>query len=176
MLSIDVTRELAHFTLDIQVECPYTVTAVFGPSGSGKTSLLNLVAGLLRPNHGTISIDGEPLFSSKQRIDLPPERRRVGYVFQNDLLFPHLTVRQNLRYGYELLPAGARRFNMDRIVDLLELGPLLQRRPALLNAGLERDRSQRGLMHLSIGKTRVQRHLVLARAADRFDHHRDAEA
>ena len=139
MLSIDVTRELAHFTLDIQVECPYTVTAVFGPSGSGKTSLLNLVAGLLRPHHGTISIDGEPLFSSKQRIDLPPERRRVGYVFQDDLLFPHLTVRQNLRYGYDLLSSGARRFDIDRIVDLLELGPLLERRPALLSGG-ERQR------------------------------------
>ena len=139
MLSIDVTRELAHFTLDIQVACPYTVTAVFGPSGSGKTSLLNLVAGLLRPHHGTISIDGEPLFSSKQRIDLPPERRRVGYVFQDDLLFPHLTVRQNLRYGYDLLPSGARRFEMDRIVDLLELGPLLERRPGLLSGG-ERQR------------------------------------
>lgn len=139
MLSIHTTRELAHFTLDVQVDCPYTVTAVFGPSGAGKTSLLNLVAGLLRPDHGIISIDGDLLFSSKQDIDLPPERRRVGYVFQDDLLFPHLTVQQNLRYGYDLLPTGARRFRVDRIVDLLELGSLLNRRPGLLSGG-ERQR------------------------------------
>jgi molybdate transport system ATP-binding protein len=139
VLSIDVTRKLAHFTLDIQVDCPYTVTAVFGPSGSGKTTLLNLVAGLLRPDHGAISIDGDVLFSSKQGVDLPPERRRVGYVFQDDLLFPHFTVRQNLRYGYDLLLSGARRFAVDRIVDLLELGPLLERRPDLLSGG-ERQR------------------------------------
>jgi molybdate transport system ATP-binding protein len=139
VLSLDVTRKLAHFTLDIQVDCPYTVTAVFGPSGSGKTTLLNLVAGLLRPDHGAVSIDGDVLFSAKQGIDLPPERRRVGYVFQDDLLFPHLTVRQNLRYGYDLLPSGARRFAVDRIVDLLELGPLLERRPGLLSGG-ERQR------------------------------------
>jgi molybdate transport system ATP-binding protein len=139
VLSIEVRRKLAHFTLDIQVECPYTVTAVFGPSGSGKTTLLNLVAGLLRPDQGTIAMDGETLFSSKHDIDLPPERRRVGYVFQDDLLFPHLTVLQNLRYGYDLLPSGARRFNVDHIVDLLELGPLLERRPALLSGG-ERQR------------------------------------
>jgi molybdate transport system ATP-binding protein len=139
VLSIHVARELAHFSLDVQVDCPHIVTAVFGPSGSGKTTLLNLVAGLLRPDRGAISIDGELLFSAAQGIDLPPERRRVGYVFQDDLLFPHLTVRQNLRYGYDLLPSGARRFKVDRIVDLLELGPLLDRRPGLLSCG-ERQR------------------------------------
>jgi molybdate transport system ATP-binding protein len=139
VLSIQVARELAHFTLDIQVDCPYTVTAVFGPSGSGKTTLLNLVAGLLRPDHGAISIDGDLLFSSTHGVDLPPERRRVGYVFQDDLLFPHLTVRQNLRYGYDLLRSSARRFKVDHIVDLLELGSLLERHPGLLSGG-ERQR------------------------------------
>ena len=139
MISIHVTQELEQFTLDVQVDCPYMATAVFGPSGSGKTTLLNLVAGLIRPDRGAISIDGELLFSSTQGVNLPPERRRVGYVFQDDLLFPHLTVRQNLRYGYDLLPAGARRFKVDRIVDLLELGSLLDRRPGLLSGG-ERQR------------------------------------
>jgi len=139
VLSIHVRRELAQFTLDLQVDSPYTVTAVFGPSGSGKTTLLNLVAGLLRPDHGAISLDGDLLFSSTQGIDLPPERRRVGYVFQDDLLFPHLTVRQNLRYGYDLLASSARRFTVDRIVELLELGPFLDRRPGLLSGG-ERQR------------------------------------
>jgi molybdate transport system ATP-binding protein len=139
VLSIQVARELAHFTLDVQVDCPYIATAVLGPSGSGKTTLLNLVAGLLRPDRGAISIDGELLFSSTQGVNLPPEHRKVGYVFQDDLLFPHLTVRQNLRYGYDLLPSGARRFKVDRIVELLELGALLDRRPGLLSGG-ERQR------------------------------------
>lgn len=139
MISIHVARQLAHFSLDVQVDCPHIVTAVFGPSGSGKTTLLNLVAGLIRPDRGAISIDGELLFSATQGINLPPERRRVGYVFQDDLLFPHLTVKQNLRYGYDLLPSGARRFKVDRIVDLLELGPLLDRRPGPLSGG-ERQR------------------------------------
>lgn len=139
MLSIHVSRALSSFTLEVRVECPYTVTAVFGPSGSGKTTLLNLVAGLLQPDFGEIVIDDEVLFSSDRGIDLPPERRRIGYVFQDDLLFPHLSVHQNLHYGYDLSPDGTRRFEIDRIVDLLELGPLLERRPGGLSGG-ERQR------------------------------------
>lgn len=139
MLSIRVTKSLSGFTLDVAVDCPYPVTAIFGPSGAGKTTLLNLVAGLLRPDRGGIRIDGDPLFSSEGKTDLPPERRRIGYVFQDDLLFPHLTVMRNLRYGYDLLPASERRFNVAQIVDLLELHPLLDRRPGLLSGG-ERQR------------------------------------
>jgi len=139
MLSIRVTKSLSDFTLDVAVDCPYPVTAVFGPSGAGKTTLLNLVAGLLRPDRGEIRIDGECLFSTEEKIDLPPERRRIGYVFQDDLLFPHLTVMHNLRYGYGLLSPGQRRFNVAQVVDLLELQPLLDRRPGRLSGG-ERQR------------------------------------
>jgi molybdate transport system ATP-binding protein len=139
MLAIRLTRRLSDFTLDVDVSCPYPVTAVFGPSGAGKSTLLNLVSGLLRPDAGEIALDGEILFSSEKGIDLPPERRRIGYVFQDDLLFPHLTVSENLRYGRDLLPPQRRRFEMDRIVELLEIGPLLPRRPAQLSGG-ERQR------------------------------------
>ncbi len=135
MVSIRLVRRLSDFTLDVAVDCPYPVTAIFGPSGSGKTTLLNLVAGLLRPDRGEISIDGEALFSSEGGVDLPPERRRVGYVFQDELLFPHLTVWENLRYGHDLLRPEDRRFEVDRIVDLLALGPLLERRPDRLSGG-----------------------------------------
>ena len=139
MLSIRLTRGLSSFALEVAVDCRYPVTAIFGPSGSGKTTLLNLVAGLMRPDRGEIRFDDEVLFSSEAGIDLPPEQRRVGYVFQDDLLFPHLTVDGNLRYGYNLLPSPARRFEVKQVVDLLELGPLLERRPALLSGG-ERQR------------------------------------
>ena len=139
MLSLRLVRRLTGFSLDVDVTCPYPVTAIFGPSGAGKTTLLNLVAGLLRPDCGEIRIDGEILFSSKRGIHLPPERRRVGYVFQDDLLFPHLTVVENLRYGYDLLRAEDRRFGVDQVVDLLALGSLLSRRPGGLSGG-ERQR------------------------------------
>jgi molybdate transport system ATP-binding protein len=139
MLSIRLSRRLPEFPLEVDVACPYPVTAVFGPSGSGKSTLLNMVAGLLPPDRGEVRLDEEVIYSSERGIDLPPERRRIGYVFQDDLLFPHLTVIQNLRYGYDRLPRGLRRFEVDRIVELLEIGPLLDRRPALLSGG-ERQR------------------------------------
>jgi len=139
VLSLSLSYPLPHFTLNVDVECPYPVTAIFGPSGAGKTTLLNLVAGLLRPERGEIRLDKEVLFSSEKGIDLPPEKRRIGYVFQEDLLFPHLTVTQNLRYGHDLLAPAGRRFAVDRIVELLEIGPLLERRPGQLSGG-ERQR------------------------------------
>ena len=148
MLRLQLRRQLAEFALDIEIECRYPVTAVFGPSGSGKTSLLNAVAGLLRPDAGEIAIDGVLLFSSVNNIDLAPEKRGVGYVFQDDLLFPHLSVEENLRYGHDLLPAVARRFEPVHIVDLLEIGALLSRRPGNLSGG-ERQRVALGRALLS---------------------------
>ena len=148
MLEIRLTRRLAHFTLRVDLQCRYRVTAVFGPSGAGKTSLLELVAGLLRPDEGEIRLDGQVLFSSSDRIDLPPEQRRIGYVFQDDLLFPHLTVARNLRYGYDLLSPKERRFDPDRVVDLLQIGPLLRRKPHHLSGG-ERQRVALGRALLS---------------------------
>ena len=135
MLKIRVRKQLAEFALNVDAVCPYPVTAILGPSGAGKTTLLNLVSGLLRPDAGEICVDDTVLFSSEQRIDLPPEQRRIGYVFQDDLLFPHLTVRQNLRYGYRLLARGDRRFELDAVVELLELGTLVDRHPGHLSGG-----------------------------------------
>ena len=139
MLSIRVRRALPGFTLDVAVECPYPVTAIFGPSGAGKTTLLNLVAGLLLPDAGEIRLGDRVLFSSEAGVNLPPEKRRVGYVFQEDLLFPHLTVMENLRYGYDLLSTDSRRFEVEPVADLLELTGLLDRRPTRLSGG-ERQR------------------------------------
>jgi len=139
MLALDVEYALAEFTLRVKVECPGAATAILGPSGAGKTTLLNLIAGLLRPDRGTVRVDGVVLHASDEGIDLPPERRRIGYVFQDDLLFPHLNVEANLRYGYERLPTADRRFAPERIIDLLEIGALLQRRTVQLSGG-ERQR------------------------------------
>ena len=139
VLTLRLKRRLTPFTLDVNLECRYAVTAIFGPSGAGKSTLLNTIAGVDRPDEGEIAIDGEVLFSSAAGIDLPPERRGIGYVFQDNLLFPHLTVEANLRYGYQLLPPARRRFRFDHIADLLELGPLLQRRTPSLSGG-ERQR------------------------------------
>ncbi len=148
VLRIRVKRRLADFPLEVDVDCRYPVTAVYGPSGSGKTSLLNLVAGLLRPDEGEIELEGSTLFSAEGGTDLPPEERRIGYVLQDDLLFPHMTVSTNLRYGFERLAAGQRRFDFDRIVDLLEVRSLLERFPGKLSGG-ERQRIALGRALLS---------------------------
>ena len=108
---------------------------MFGPSGSGKTTLLNCIAGLDRPDEGEIRLQGQTLYSSSEGINLAPERRRVGYVFQDNLLFPHLSVHDNIHYGYKLTPESRRRVAPEQLVDLLELSPLLQRRTSGLSGG-----------------------------------------
>jgi molybdate transport system ATP-binding protein len=115
------------------------VTAVYGPSGAGKTTLVNMISGLVAPDRGRIAIDGTVLFDSAQRIDLPPHRRRIGYVFQEGRLFPHLSVRQNLDYGRRMCGLPPDRAQMQRIVDLLDIGHLTERRPGKLSGG-ERQR------------------------------------
>jgi molybdate transport system ATP-binding protein len=122
------------FALNFQFAAEAGVTAIVGPSGSGKTTVLNLIAGLLRPNAGNISLHNAVLFDSSSGIDLPPERRGVGYVIQDFQLFPHLTVEQNLRYGW-LRSNKEGGFEFKRIVDMLELGDLLDRAPYSLSGG-----------------------------------------
>jgi molybdate transport system ATP-binding protein len=121
------------FRLSFQFTAERGVTAIVGPSGSGKTTMLNLVAGLLRPDTGRISLHDKVLFDSKARINLPPERRGVGYVIQDYQLFPHLTVEQNLRYGWRR--AGKTGVEFDRIAGILELADLLHRLPSSLSGG-----------------------------------------
>jgi molybdate transport system ATP-binding protein len=111
------------------------VTVLFGRSGSGKTTIVDAVAGLLSPDAGRIEVDGRVLLDTEKGICLPPHRRRLGYIFQEGRLFPHLTVRQNLAYGAWFAPRGAPREDKRRVVEMLGLGALLDRRPGALSGG-----------------------------------------
>ncbi|UWQ86236.1 molybdenum ABC transporter ATP-binding protein [Leisingera caerulea] len=135
MLTVSLQHSLTGFGLDVQFEAPPGVTVLFGRSGTGKTTVIQAVAGLLRPDQGRVMLNGEVLFDTSQRHWLPPHKRRMGYVFQEGRLFPHLTVRQNLLFGQWFAPRGAKRESLDRVVDLLGIGPLLQRRPGRLSGG-----------------------------------------
>jgi molybdate transport system ATP-binding protein len=126
---IAVTRRLGDTLVDVAFASGPGLTALLGPSGSGKTSLLNMVAGLLRPDRGRIVVAGETLFGDG--VDVAPERRRAGYVFQDARLFPHLNVRANLTYGAR----GAAPARFAEIVALLGIGHLLERRPRHLSGG-----------------------------------------
>jgi len=132
VIEIDVRLPLAPFTLDVRCELSANVTALVGRSGSGKTSLIESIAGLRRAK-GRIIIDGTALRDSDRGIDLPPERRSIGYVPQDAALFPHLRVAENIRFG------GSDRDRFDALVAALELTPLLERVPASLSGG-ERQR------------------------------------
>lgn len=135
MLSVDVTRRLGDFTLDAAFKSAGKLTALFGASGSGKTTLVNLIAGLLRPDSGSITVDGRVLADTASRVSLPAARRRIGYVFQDARLFPHMSVAQNLRYGRFFAPRGERYAEFDTVVDLLGIGHVLNRRPEKLSGG-----------------------------------------
>jgi molybdate transport system ATP-binding protein len=134
-LNVDIRRRLGAFSLDAAFETSGRLTALFGPSGSGKTSLVNLIGGLLRPDEGRIVADGRVLADTAARIFVPRHKRRIGYIFQDARLFPHMTVSQNLRYGRFFTPASARYGDVDGVVELLGLGHLLDRRPGLLSGG-----------------------------------------
>lgn len=111
------------------------LTALFGPSGAGKTSLLDAIAGLARPLEGRIAVAGTTLFDSAARIDLAPERRGCGYVFQDLRLFPHRSVRRNLEFGLKLAPPSRHLLDWDDTLDLLGIAGLLDRMPATLSGG-----------------------------------------
>ena len=133
MLKITARRKLAEFEWQGRLEIRPGVTALFGQSGAGKTSLVKMVAGLLAPDEGEIAIDGTCVFSSRKGVNLAPERRPVGVVFQDGRLFPHLSVLGNLQYGR---PRGSRSAPaLDEVVELLELEALLWRRPMSLSGG-----------------------------------------
>lgn len=144
MLQVDIRRAFPGLSLQVAFDAPPGVTALFGPSGCGKTSTINAIAGLLRPDAGRIALDGRVLYDGA--TDLPPQARRIGYVFQDARLFPHLTVAANLRYPARWRRGAARDF--DRITEMLALGPLLTRRPATLSGG-ERQRTAIGRALLS---------------------------
>ena len=135
MLDVDVRLQRGAFRLDAAFASDAPIVALFGRSGSGKTTLVEAIAGLAHPREGRIVIDGRTLYDSARGVDLPPEARRVGFVFQDTLLFAHLSVRSNLAYGERLTPAGERFIARDRVIALLGLESLMERRPATLSGG-----------------------------------------
>lgn len=135
MLEIDIDIARGAFRRTVRIAEDARVVALSGPSGAGKTSVLHAVAGLLRPSRGRIAIDGRVLFDSTANVDLPAHRRRVGYVFQDARLFPHLDVRANLLYGRHGTRGAQATFALDAVVELLGIGALLARRTANLSGG-----------------------------------------
>lgn len=136
------------FELDLAFEITSRFTSLFGPSGSGKTSVLSIIAGMLRPQQGCVKLDGRTLFDSAGGVCLNPECRSVGVVFQDSLLFPHLTVERNLQYGYRHRRRPRQTVTFPHVVETLELGTLLQRYPKNLSGG-EKQRVSLGRALLS---------------------------
>jgi molybdate transport system ATP-binding protein len=168
MLSLDIERRLGVFRLAASFVVGEGVTALFGRSGAGKTSVINAIAGILRPDRGRIELNGETIFDSTRAIDVPTPRRRVGYVFQEGRLFPHLNVRQNLNYA-GLFSRGMPASEFDRVVELLGLRELLERRPGNLSGG-EKQRVAIGRALLS-----SPRLLLLDEPLASLDAHRKSE-
>ena len=135
MIQVDVSRQVGDFSLHVAFQAEARIVGLFGRSGSGKTTLVNMLAGIVAPHRGRVVVSGETLFDSAASIDLPPERRRLGYVFQDALLFPHLSVESNLLYGYRRAPVDSRPINSQRIIELLGLESLLRRLPDTLSGG-----------------------------------------
>ena len=136
-MSFDVDLELRGEGREVSVRfaSDQRLLALFGPSGIGKTSVLDMVAGLVRPTRGRIVVAGEVLFDSDAGVNLPPEKRACGYVFQDGRLFPHKRVRENLLYGWHLAPAERRWLEFDMVVGFLGIGHLLERMPRNLSGG-----------------------------------------
>jgi len=139
MIEFDVALKFKSFDLDVAFQNGDGITALFGPSGSGKSLTLNLIAGLMRPDRGTIKLDGRVLVDRKRGVFVAPHRRRIGVVFQDSHLFPHLSVRRNLRFGRWFAPRGEPTIDFDSVVEILAIGKLLSRHPARLSGG-ERQR------------------------------------
>ena len=117
-LLVDVKHQLGALRIDVKFENNGRLTALFGPSGSGKTSIINMIAGLTKPTSGEIIVDGVTLYDSKQRINVPAHKRRIGYVFQDARLFPHFSVQKNLDYGRWFAPRDAQ-ISSDQLIGLL---------------------------------------------------------
>ena len=148
MLRVDVTKQLGEFSIEAAFASEGRVTGLFGASGAGKTSLINMIAGLLRPDRGTISLDGDVLDDTDKAIHVPAYRRHIGYVFQDARLFPHLSVAENLDYGRRMNGLVRDEAEAARVTRLLDLDDLLARRPGKLSGG-EKQRVALGRALLS---------------------------
>jgi molybdate transport system ATP-binding protein len=147
VIEVDIALRVGDFDLAAAFEAPAgSVTALFGRSGSGKSTVIDCVAGLRRPDRGRVAVEGETLFDTATNV--PPERRRLGYVFQDARLFPHLSVETNLRYGERRARTDRRIAAFDEVVALLGIDHLLKRRPGTLSGG-ERQRVAIGRALLS---------------------------
>ena len=136
MIDIHIEKQYKDFKVKVSYDCEdIGITALLGRSGAGKTSVINMIAGLTQPDKGHITIGDRSVYHSKKNINLPPEKRRFGYVFQEGRLFPHLSVMSNLTYGMKLIPRGERYIGLDQVIDLLGLSTLLDRRPSKLSRG-----------------------------------------
>ncbi|GAB6143001.1 molybdenum ABC transporter ATP-binding protein [Desulfocicer niacini] len=136
MIDISIQRRQGDFQVNAQFTGETSgVTALFGASGAGKTSIVNMVAGLTTPDAGHIVINDHRLFDSSKKINLAPEKRRIGYIFQDGRLFPHLSVKSNLIYGMKRVAVAQRYVKFDAVVELLGIAHLLERRPAKLSGG-----------------------------------------
>lgn len=134
-LSMAVSKSFHHFSLSTDFTVSGDRVGIFGASGSGKSTLVSMLAGLVPPDSGEIMLDGDCLFSSSKRINLPPEERRISMVFQQHCLFPHLSVRNNLLYGFRRCPAEHRRIDFDALLTVLQLTELLDREVTNLSGG-----------------------------------------
>lgn len=139
VLALDIKKRVGDLALSVSFESDGPVTGLFGPSGAGKTTLVNLIAGLERPDDGRIVLDDIILFDRGKGIDKPAHLRRIGYVFQEGRLFPHLSVRKNLDFGRWMAGVSRDPAELARVVAMLDIEPLLERRPGKLSGG-ERQR------------------------------------
>jgi molybdate transport system ATP-binding protein len=139
MLAVDVEKRLGDFTIAMRFETAAGVTALFGASGAGKSTLANMIAGLIAPDRGRITLADTVLFDSEHRINVPAHQRRIGYVFQEGRLFPHLTVAANLDYGRRMSGLAPDAADRQHVIAMLDIGHLLERRPGKLSGG-ERQR------------------------------------
>jgi len=139
MLVVEIEKRLGEFSLNALFASEGGATVLFGPSGAGKTSIINMIAGLLKPDRGRILLDDDVLFDDASHIDVPAWRRRIGYVFQEGRLFPHLSIKHNLDYGRWVGDHAADPAAFAHVVELLDIGHLLDRRPGKLSGG-ERQR------------------------------------
>jgi molybdenum ABC transporter, ATP-binding protein len=148
-MRIELQRRQGTCHIDVAFQSDeHGITALFGPSGAGKSSIINMVAGLQKPDSGSIFIHGRYLFDSMRGINQPPEQRNVGYVFQEDVLFPHLSVRSNLLYGQRRNQSSDDRVDFDQVINLLGIQHLLPRKPRTLSGG-EKQRVSFGRAVLS---------------------------
>lgn len=169
MLSVNIEKQLGAFRIEASFTSSGLVTGLFGNSGAGKTSIINMVAGLTTPDHGHISLDNDVLDDSASGLHVPPHRRRIGYVFQDARLFPHLSVRQNLDYGRRMNGLAHDTAAEKHTVDLLDIGHLLDRRPAQLSGG---ERQRVALGRALLAKPRL---LLLDEPLGSLDEERKAE-